>query len=170
MNLNPALAALILVMSIGFAPDDLRAQISDLDRSRMNTAAYYNYAETGDVTIKVHVWGSVRFPGLYAIPVGTRFLDLMSLAGGPQVPERSRRQTRTIDVRLERGSGSGRSLVFDTSMENSIIVDDRNPVLQDGDVLAVESVVKQGVSWRDIFPVISSAFTLILIIDRIGTN
>lgn len=35
------------------------------------------------LTIKVHVWGEVKKPGLLAVPSNTDLMELLSLAGGP---------------------------------------------------------------------------------------
>ncbi len=146
------------------------AQLSDLERSRLNTAAYYNYTEQGDITIKVHVWGAVRFPGLYEIPRNSNLSELVSLAGGPTFAERNKRSTRVVDVRLHRFTGAERDVVYSTRMENQIIVRDEDPSLLDGDVLTMEAVVRQGLSWRDVFPIVSMVGTMVLIADRVGNN
>lgn len=146
-----------------------QAQIVDLDRSRLSQAAYYNYSEDGDITIKVHVWGAVRFSGLYEVPRGTSLSELVSLAGGPQFGERNRRATRSVDLKLHRNNGATRMVVFQTQMENQIVVEDENPVLSDGDVLTFEATIRQGFQWRDIFPIVSMVGTVVLILDRVNS-
>jgi len=147
-----------------------QAQVTDLERSRLNTAAYYNYTEQGDITIKVHVWGAVRFPGLYEIPRESSLSELVSLAGGPSFAERNKRSSRVVDVNLHRYQGTERQVIYNTTMENRIVVRDEDPRLQDGDVLTMEAVVRQGLSWRDVFPIVSMVGTMVLIADRVGTN
>jgi len=50
--------ALLLSTIIVFGAATANAQDpTNLDRSRLNTAAYYNYSEQGDVTILVHGLG-----------------------------------------------------------------------------------------------------------------
>ena len=44
---------------------------------------YYNYADKDKVNIEVIVWGGIKNPGKYLIPVGTTVIDLITLAGGP---------------------------------------------------------------------------------------
>ncbi len=34
-------------------------------------------------TIKVHIWGQVKNPGLHSVPSNTDLMELLSLAGGP---------------------------------------------------------------------------------------
>lgn len=162
--------ALVVLAAFTSAPFLAKGQDTDLDRSRLNTAAYYNYSESGDVTIQVHVWGAMRFPGLYEVPRDTRLSELISLAGGPQVPERARRSIRNFQLQLYRLTESSREVVMDLEMENQIIVSSADPVLQAGDVLSAESVVRQTFSIRDLFPIISAAATLAILLDRVSTN
>ena len=162
---------LLLTTIVLFGVSSASAQDpTNLNRSRLNTAAYYNYSEQGDVTILVHVWGALRYPGLYEVPHGTRLSVLFSLAGGPQIGERSKRSKRTVDVKLVRVLGGERGVIYETSMENQIIVTNEDPVLQSGDVLSVESVIRQGISWRDVFPVVAAVASLALAIDRINNR
>ena len=44
---------------------------------------FYDYSDPTDVNIKVSVWGFVRYPGKYVVPIYTNVLDLLSYAGGP---------------------------------------------------------------------------------------
>ena len=57
-------------------------------------------------------------------------------------------------------------MVFQTVMENQLVVEDSDPILSDGDVLSFEAETSQGIGWRDIFPVVSMVATLVVVIDR----
>ncbi len=160
------LVASILIL-FAAAPDASAQSVSELDRSRYSQAAYYNYSEPGDVTILVNVWGTVRNPGLYQVPRGTTLSTLFSVAGGPSIAQRTRRQTRTIEVRLVRNEGGERRPIFNSVMENEVVVAAEDPVLQEGDVLTVETVTRQRLSWRDLFPVVGAAASMALIIERL---
>ena len=164
--MKPLLFGLLLV----FTAVSTAAQNSELDRSRLNTAAYYNYSDPGDVTIQVHVWGAMRFPGLYEIPRETKLSELISLAGGPQIPERARRSVRRVQLQLHRLTDTSREVVMNVEMENQIVVSDADPILQSGDVLSAESVIRQTFSFRDLFPIISAAATFALLIDRLSAK
>jgi len=63
-----------------YAQDDI--QIGSTGRTNA-TGALYDYSNPSAVNIKVQLWGYVRFPGYYVVPVGTSLNELMSLAGGP---------------------------------------------------------------------------------------
>ncbi|NND72023.1 MAG: hypothetical protein HKN43_10630 [Rhodothermales bacterium] len=144
------------------------AQLTDLTRSRFSPAAYYNYAETGDVTIMVNVWGTVRNPGLYEIPRGTKLSTLFSLAGGPDIRERPKRNKRTIVASLTRGETG--QLVVETVMNDNVTVLAGDPELQPGDVLTVESTIRQSFSWRDVFPIVAAVASVALAAERISSN
>ena len=139
----------------------------DLDRLRSGVASNYNFSEPADVTIYVSVWGTVRSPGLYEIPEQTRLSRLWSLSGGPIVGPRQRRQDRTIRVRLFREGTSGRELIFEAEMQNEVIPMEDDPVLQEGDVLAVETLERHRFGWRDAISIVSAAGTLTLLTLRI---
>ena len=156
-----ALVGLLLLWTV-----PVTAQVIDLDRSRLSTAAYYNYSEQGDVTIKMHVWGAVRFPGLYEIPRGTRLSELISLTGGPQLGVRSRRSSTIISLKLHRESGGERTVIHQLEMENQIVVQGADPQVEADDVLSFEVITQQGFRWRDVFPIISMVGTIVLILDR----
>jgi len=101
------------------------------------------------------------------VPKGTKLSELFSLAGGPQVGERFSREKRTIDVKVVRAVGAARNVAYETSMENQIVITSEDPVLQSGDVLSVESVLRKGITWRDVFPVVAAVASVALAIERI---
>lgn len=142
------------------------AQVIDFDRSRYSPAAYYNYSESGDVTILVNVWGTVRNPGMYEVPSGTTMSTLFSLAGGPRVDPRDTRTKRTVTARLIRNS----SVMLETVMENEILSLDSDPVLAEGDMITSETVLRRGLGWRDVFPVIAAVASVALAVERISSN
>lgn len=165
-RLIPFLLLGVLFLTVG--PLESHAQVqNELIRSRYSPAAYYNYAEEGELTILVSVWGTVRNPGLYEVPEGTRLSTLFSVSGGPSVSQRTRRQTRTINVRLVRDHDSERDIIFESTMRNDIIVAEADPVLEPGDVLTVETVVRQGFGWRDLATIVGSGASLALILERL---
>lgn len=159
----------VLVLLLGGSVLAAQAQsLSDFERSRFAPASYFNYAEPGDVTIVVNVWGTVRNPGLYEIPQGTRLSTLLSLAGGPIVQPRQRRQSRTVSVRLMREQAGQRGQIFEMVMVDEIFAAPDDPVLLERDVLTIETEVRQGFSFRDAFPIVAAFASVALAIDRIS--
>ena len=47
-----------------------------------NQGALYDYSDPNGINIKVAVWGYVKFPGKYVIPIRSDIKDLISYAGG----------------------------------------------------------------------------------------
>ncbi len=56
---------------------------SNTDQLRQNQGAYYDYSDPTSLNIKVAVWGFVKYPGKYIIPIESNVYDLLSYAGGP---------------------------------------------------------------------------------------
>ena len=152
---------------IGVAGGTVQAQtLSDL---MSNTGAYYKFADPTDITIDLKVWGAVSHPGLYEVRQGMRLSTLLSLAGGPQGAERTTGTSRILTIRLWRPQPSGGpyEAIFETQMEDEIVVLNDDPVLLSGDVIVVDEVVKQLFNWRDGLSILTSVGTLILIIDNL---
>lgn len=142
--------------------------LDGFERSRYGAASYYNYSDPADVTILVNVWGTVRNPGLYEIPQGTSLSHLLSLSGGPIVSPRSRGHDRTIEVRLFRPEAGSRDVIFAMEMENEVIATRSDPALREGDVVTVETVTRERLRWRHIFPVIAAIGTVTIAVERLS--
>ncbi len=52
-------------------------------KSQRYNGGYYDFSDPTNINIKVSVWGFVRYPGKYVVPIDTDVLDLLSYAGGP---------------------------------------------------------------------------------------
>ena len=150
---------LLLFTLVGVAAPGASAQVNELERSRYRQAAYYNYAEPGDLTVTVNVWGAVANPGLYEVPQDTRLSKLFSLAGGPTTgaQRRGSRQELTISLARELSPGEAPTLVFEQDMDDDIIVFDQDPLVQEGDVLTAETYTRERFTWRDALPLIGAA-------------
>ena len=59
----------------------LGSDLSNLQRN--NPGGFYDYSDAESVNIMVAVWGFVKFPGKYRVPITTNVSDLLSYAGGP---------------------------------------------------------------------------------------
>ncbi len=144
-----------------------------------SSVANYHFANPGDFTMLVSVWGDVGRSGRYEIPVGSNIGDLLSLAGGPGADIRgvaggdtwSRRQAGTRIVRLSRlteGGGSsddGREIILELRIEDLLRLKESNVPLQDGDIVMIDRVRSFDI-W-DVFTLVSTSGTLILLFDRI---
>lgn len=158
----------LLFFLAAFTSASALAQIPvELERSRLSPAAAYNFTEPGDLTVKVHAWGALRFPGLYEIARGTQLSELISLAGGPEFGVRTRRTKRRVDLKLVRLVNGERVTVWSDVMEDQIQVSEDDPILENGDIFMVEGVQRQQFSVRDMFPIIGAAASLTIVIDRL---
>ena len=63
--------------------------------------------------------------------------------------------------------GERENAVFESVMENEILILDDDPILQEGDVMTVEVLVQQRFSLRDVFPIVAAIASLTLAIDRV---
>lgn len=145
------------------APQQAGAQSIDgaPPTSAYNGAAFYRYQDPGEFTMRVQAWGNVRYPGLYEIGRESRLSRLLSLAGGPTLSERRTHERRRILVRLVRPSQSDVP-IFAQEMSGDVgwLTDD--PVLQEGDVLTLSVITREGPTWRDYVTIGTSAASLAL--------
>ncbi len=56
---------------------------SSLRTLYQSQSAFYDLSDPESINIKVSVWGFVRFPGRYVVPIYSTAVDLLSYAGGP---------------------------------------------------------------------------------------
>lgn len=65
------------------------AQVKDMELGALNNltqrqqGGYFDYSEPGELNMKVSVWGFVKYPGRYLVPITTSLTDLLSYTGGP---------------------------------------------------------------------------------------
>ena len=166
------LLSIVAFFGGGLCSSEVRAQLtSGLEQTyrQYQPASVYRFAETGDITITVNVWGAVQKPGLYEVPKGTRLSKLFSLAGGPAIAERRSRERHTTTLRLVR-EAEHHGVVFESIMENEILVSNEDPILEEGDVMTVEVLVRQRFSLRDVFPIVAAIGSVALAIERLSAR
>ncbi len=127
-----------------------------------NAAAIFDLSDPTGVNIEVDLWGFVRLPGRYRIPINTTFMALMSFSGGPM------ENTKLEDMRIIRTDSLGNTSVIvlnygDLLWEDRIKSQKRmNPVLQAGDIVIVPE--ERRYTFRDnlafYLPVITSLLTI----------
>lgn len=163
----------VLTVLLHTAPLALQAQstsnvqgVGQRESTRSNIAAYYYYAERGDLTMQVNVWGTVRYPGRYEVQVGANLGELISYAGGPQLRLRREQEERKITVRVSRWVENGRQIVYEHPLDSLVVSADHYPSLKDGDVVTVETVEREGFSWRDVVSIVGSSASVGLLVVR----
>ena len=103
-------------------------------------AALYDLSDPTGVNMEVNVWGTVRYPGRYRVPITATFLDVMTYAGGPL------ENSKLDDIRIyrpSRDSIKGNAAVIKLNYED-LLYDETinsgaklNPILRSGDVILV---------------------------------
>ena len=81
-------------------------QVGTVPRNPSQMFGLFDYSDPTKVNIKVSVWGYVKFPGKYIVPVNSNLRDLVSIAGGP-TPD-----AYLDDVRLVRTLADSTQQVF----------------------------------------------------------
>ncbi len=130
--------------------------------------AYHTFVRSGEVRIEVLALGSVRSPGIYAVGLGMTLDQLLALTGGASVSTRSSEERIRVMVRLYRQEAGQRRLIYEKPLERMLTGTEQYPVLQDGDALMVETIVRQ--QWFTLeraLRFLSTAGTLFLVILRI---
>ena len=94
------------------------------------SAEYYEYlGEGNELLMNVQIWGQVKNPGLYSLPVKSDIVLLLSLAGGP---------TENADlskIKIIR-KGSTRDSLFVINLKKSLLEGKKNNVvLMPGDIV-----------------------------------
>lgn len=169
-NIISRAASCFLLIGVFFfliAPSAQAQDFGRVEETETNADSYFFYVVPGEATIEVQVMGTVRHPGLYRLGQGADLGQLLALSGGPILDVRERDRAREATIRLYRAQAGGEELVYEAGFEASIA--DRStsyPELQNGDVMTVEVVERQRITWRDVFTFINSATLIALTIDR----
>ncbi|MCI0450661.1 MAG: SLBB domain-containing protein [Chlorobi bacterium] len=103
-------------------------------------AAVYDLSDATGVNMEVNLWGFVRYPGRYRVPVNTTFMDLITFAGGPIT------ESNLEEIRILRNSsnpeGKPEMIVLnydDLLWEKNISSKPKlNPLLKPGDVIVIK--------------------------------
>lgn len=71
----------LFVISVNAQVQDYEIGVSP--NLRTSQGAFWDYSDETTLNIKVSIWGFVKYPGRYIVPIYTTPTDLMSYAGGP---------------------------------------------------------------------------------------
>ena len=91
---------------------------------------YVTPTRKNEVLFKASIWGAVQSPGVHYMPLGTRLLDALSLAGGP---------IERADIRdLVLSTHDGPQIkVEHLSVGEALANSEKNPLLHPEDILVV---------------------------------
>jgi hypothetical protein len=110
---------------------------SGFNKIGFTQGGFFDCSDPSSVNIKVAVWGFVKFPGKYIIPVYSKINDLISYAGGPTD------EARLEEMRIVRtDTSNSKQIIYnlnfrDFLMDADVIVDSSLQSLRAGDVLLV---------------------------------
>ncbi len=157
--------AAVAAATVMFSPSAVRGQgVGDLDDTRTNSRFYY-HVEPGAPRIEVRVIGTVESPGIYHVSDRTDVGKLLVLAGGP-LNMGSAAGRPDVTLRLYRATNGTRSLVYESSLKDHLRAVQAYPVLDENDVLMVETRVRRGFGWRDALSVLTTVATVGLLVNR----
>jgi hypothetical protein len=100
---------------------------------------YFNFSNPSTENFEVYVWGGVKNPGIYLIPVGTDLIKLITLTGGApddrmyESFKLIRPKTRTGNMKTDSAFVFNYQDFFDSEKKGSF--QKNNPELKAGDIL-----------------------------------
>lgn len=134
------LLSLIFFFSFAFSPQMVLAQNSkassytvkaDDSNQQRSGSVYYTSNKKDEVLLKGNIWGAVQFPGVHYLPLGTRLLDALSIAGGPI--ERADQDHVLLSTKTDLGVA-----VKDISVRLALADTAYNPYIQADDIIVVK--------------------------------
>lgn len=148
---------------------DVQIGLGTSDVTRSYGGAFYDFSDAETVNIKVAIWGNVRNPGRYVIPVYLTMIDLISIAGGPTDA------ADLNDLRLYRTPLTGEPQLLKFSYDDLLnadqLIKNRNvPKLEPSDVLLIPG--SPPMYFRDWFTLTLSVVSTILsiVVLVVGLN
>jgi hypothetical protein len=103
-------------------------------RQSLSSTAYYYISKAGEITMPVNLWGNVKNPGRYEIPISTDLVELISFAGGPSA--RASMDVVRI-VRTVRRDNLLRKVEFEINMDEMQLLDEKALDLEPGDTVII---------------------------------
>ena len=140
---------------------------SNTNQLRQNQGAFYDYSDPTTLNIKVSVWGFVKYPGKYVIPMESNVYDLLSYAGGPS------EDAHLDDLRIFKTfEDSSREMVkfnYDDLLWDENLKEFKNaPGLDAGDILLVPG--SQRLYFKDYLQIGLSVFSALISLSILILN
>jgi hypothetical protein len=157
------LAAAVIV---GAAPTAQAQEFGRIQETKTN-AAYFYYAQPGEATVQVYVWGAAQ-AGIYEIPDNTSLARLLTMTGGVARGEREEGQKRPrITVRLFRPDQSREEPLLETRAQRVLQGIVEAPQLREDDIIVIETIQPSQFTWRDGLSITSTLLSFTLLVLRI---
>ena len=129
--------------------------------------SYHVFARSGEATVQVLVLGDGGSSGIYEVGEGTDLSELLVLTGGAGLRSPQRGETREVTVRLFRREGGSRTNIYEARLEDMLRSPGTYPQLVDGDLLEVESVMRQRIKWTEVIRTLASFASLGIALERV---
>ena len=148
-----SLFATVLTMG-GTVPalsQQLESGLGSSSHSGASSAAYYFISKPGEITMSINLWGYVRNPGRYEVPISTDLIQLLSYAGGPNADA----NLGTVKIsRVVRREDAIRIVEYTVNLERLDKLDEKARDLEPGDTIFIET---PPFSWKDVFSILTTA-------------
>jgi protein involved in polysaccharide export with SLBB domain len=130
-------------------------------KSGASSAAYYYISKPGEITMTINLWGHVRNPGRYEVPISTDIVQLVSYAGGP-LPEADLGSVKI--ARVVRGVDAARTVEFNVNLDHLDKLDEKARRLEPGDTIFIEAT---SVTFREIFDIATTTALILATIANV---
>ncbi len=141
------LACTVVVTGASVAQVETNLGVS---KSGASSAAYYFISKPGEITMSINLWGYVRNPGRYEVPISTDVVQLLSYAGGPLAEA----DLGAVKIsRVVRRDDGIRTVEFVVNLRHLDKLDDKARGLEPGDTIFVDS---PSFVWRDVFNILTT--------------
>lgn len=164
-------AACVVLMVVGcsLSPETADAQaFMRVEETRTNANTYYYMLNPGSATIRVHVLGAVRLPGVYEISESTDLGQVIALSGGPVVNQQPRNTRTDISLRVYRPGPGGQQIIFNDAFESTLANPGIYPVMQEGDVIVMDVTQRTRFGWREAASIVSTIAVMALAAERVS--
>lgn len=141
---------LLLVAGVLPALSQLESGIG-ASHSGASSAAYYYISKPGEITMSINLWGYVRNPGRYEVPISTDLIQLLSYAGGPLAEA----DLGSVKIsRVVRRDEAIRIVEYTVNLSRLDKLDEKARDLEPGDTIFIDT---PSFLWRDFFGVLTTA-------------
>jgi hypothetical protein len=146
----PLSVVLLLVAGVLPALSQLESSMG-VSQSGASSAAYYYISKPGEITMSINLWGYVRNPGRYEVPISTDLIQLLSYAGGPLADA----DLGSVKIsRVVRRDDAIRIVEYTVDLKRLDKLDEKARGLEPGDTIFIDT---PSFAWRDLFGVLTTA-------------
>lgn len=159
---------IVLFFSVILFAQNTELQVgSNLNQIRQNQGALYDYSDPSTINIKVSVWGYVKFPGKYIIPIESNIYDLLSYAGGP-TEDAHLDDLRVLKIKEDSSQSMIKFNYNDLLWDENLKELKNAPLLEAGDILLVPG--SQRLFFRDYLQIGLSVFSALISLSILILN